>query len=274
MSSGSDGALSEVHRTAFMAAAMRAGHFLEGAEPKIFRDQFAPQLLEMSDDEIREFTAKVPLEMAASCVLRSRFTEDRLAAARGRLNQYVVLGAGLDSYALRMGDALESMIVFEVDDPPFQAWKKKRIEQLGLKTPGQVRYVPCDFERMSIDQALAAQGFAADEPCFISWLGVTQYLTREAIRTTLRWAGERPAGSEIVVTIVEPGAQEQRRARASDPVHFVSFISLEEMSDMLREAGFSRIEPLTQVAAREAYLKGRTDGLIIPEFQLSIAAIV
>jgi methyltransferase (TIGR00027 family) len=274
MSSGSEVTLSEVHRTAFMAAAMRAGHFLEGAEPKIFRDQFAPRLLEMSEGEIREFAAKVPLEMSASCVLRSRFTEDRLAAARGRLNQYVILGAGLDSYALRMGDGLESTIVFEVDDPPFQAWKRQRIEKLGLITPAQVRYVPCDFERMSIDQALADQGFAADEPCFISWLGVTQYLTREAIRTTLRWAGQRPAGSEIVVTIVEPGAQEQRRATGRDPVHFVSFISLEEMSDMLREAGFSRIEPLTHAAAQEAYLKERTDGLIIPQFQLSVAAIV
>ena len=162
--------LSGVHQTAFMAAALRAGHLLQGDEPKIFRDNFAGQLLEISDAEIEAFYAKVPPALASTCVLRSRFTEDRLAAARQRLNQYVVLGAGLDSYGLRMGDQLGSMIVFEVDDPPFQQWKQQRIETLGLKAPHQVRYVPCDFERMSLKDALADAGFAADEPCFISWL--------------------------------------------------------------------------------------------------------
>ena len=139
--------------------------------------------------------------------MRSRFTEDHLAAARDRLSQYVVLGAGLDSFALRMGDALGDLTVFEVDDPPFQEWKSQRIQELGLEPPPQLRFVPCDFETTSIAEALAAAGFAADEPCFISWLGVTQYLTREAITETLRWAGERPAGSELVLTYLESNAR-------------------------------------------------------------------
>jgi methyltransferase (TIGR00027 family) len=267
--------LSEVHRTAFMAAALRAGHFLQGAEPKIFRDEFAPRLLEMSEEEIATFNANVPPPLASTCVLRSRFTEDRLAVARERLNQYVVLGAGLDSYGLRMGDELGSMIVFEVDDPPFQEWKRQRIEALGLKTSQQVRYVACDFERMSLTQALADSDFAADEPCFISWLGVTQYLTRSAIRETLRWAGERPAGSEIVVTIVEPGGREDGRSASSRKIiPFTSYITVDEMTGMLRDAGFSRIEPLTHAAAEEQYFKDRTDGMIGPQFQRTIAAIV
>jgi methyltransferase (TIGR00027 family) len=273
MSAGSEN-LSEVHRTAFMAAALRAGHFLHGAEPKIFRDEFAPRLLEMSEDEIDAFNSKVPPPLASTCVLRSRFTEDRLAQAKGRLNQYVVLGAGLDSYGLRMNGALGPMIVFEVDDPPFQEWKQKRIEALGLKTPNQVRYVPCDFETMSLTNALADAGFAADEPCFISWLGVTQYLTRDAIRETLRWAGQRPAGSEIVLTIVEPGGRETARNTDRNIVPFTSYITVEEMTGMLREAGFSRIEPLTQATAQEDYFAGRSDGLVPPQFQRSIAAIV
>jgi methyltransferase (TIGR00027 family) len=274
MSSGSPD-LSEVHRTAFMAAALRAGHFLQGAEPKIFRDEYAPRLLEMSEEEIEAFNAKVPPKLASTCVLRSRFTEDRLAVARERLNQYVVLGAGLDSYGLRMGDKLGSMIVFEVDDPPFQQWKRQRIETLGLKTSQQVRYVPCDFERMSLEQALADSSFAADEPCFISWLGVTQYLTRDAIRTTLRWAGQRPAGSEIVLTIVEPGGREDGpNARRGGIVSFTSYITVDEMSGMLREAGFSRIEPLSHATAQDDYFKDRTDGLEVPQFQRTIAGIV
>jgi len=274
MSADSEIALSEVHRTAFMAAALRAGHFLHGAEPRIFEDSYAHRLLEMSEEEIFAFNAKVPGPLASTCVLRSRFTEDRLASARDRLNQYVILGAGLDSYALRMGDELGSLIVFEVDDPPLQAWKQKRIETLGLKTPEQVRYAPCDFETMSIEEALAAKGFAADEPCFVTWLGVTQYLTRDAIRETLRWVGERPAGSEIVLTIVEPGGRQTQAAGPRNIVDFTSYITTEEMTEMLREAGFSRIEPFNQAEAQEAFFKDRTDGLSAPAFQRAIAAIV
>jgi methyltransferase (TIGR00027 family) len=172
-----------------------------------------------------------------------------------------------------MGDKLGSMIVFEVDDPPFQEWKRQRIETLGLKTSQQVRYVACDFERMSLEQALAQSDFAPDEPCFISWLGVTQYLTRDAIRETLRWAGERPAGSEIVVTVVEPGGRATQNDADRKIVEFTSYITVEEMTDLLREAGFNSIEPLTHEDA-EHYFKGRTDGMIGPQFQRTIAAIV
>jgi methyltransferase (TIGR00027 family) len=266
--------LSGVHHTAFMAAALRAGHYLRGAEPKIFADEFAPQLLEMGDTEIEAFYARVPPHLASTCVLRSRFTEERLAHARTRLNQYVVLGAGLDSYGLRQGDSLGEMIVFEVDDPPFQNWKRQRIDALGLNAPRQVHYVPCDFERMSVAEALAAQGFKADEPAFVSWLGVTQYLTRDAIRETLKWAGARPKGSEIIVTVVEPAAYEEGANRRGGVVDFTSYISVEEMSDMLREAGFNTIEPLTLATAQKAYFDGRTDGLTLPQHQRTIAAVI
>ena len=144
---------------------------------------------------------------------------------------------------------------------------------LGLKTPEQVRYAPCDFETMSIADALAAQNFAADEPCFITWLGVTQYLTLDAIRETLRWAGTRPAGSELVLTIVEP---EGRPAPDSGPrgiIDYTSYISMEDTTRMLHEAGFSRVEPLTREAADE-FFKDRTDGLATPKFNRALAAIV
>jgi methyltransferase (TIGR00027 family) len=277
MTAESDIALSEVHRTAFMAATLRAGHYLHADEPKIFEDSYAHRLLEMSDDEIRAFNAKIPGPLLSTCVLRSRFTEDRLAAALQRVNQYVILGAGLDSYALRKGADLGSLIVFEVDDPPFQAWKRRRIETLGLTTPEQVRYVPCDFETMSVADALAAQGFAADEPCFITWLGVTQYLTLDAIRETLKWAAGRPKGSEIVLTIVEPGGRQApapgMEVRPRQIVDFTSYITMEEMTEMLREAGFSSVEPLTPTKAA-TFFEGRTDGLCAPQFQRALAAIV
>src|SRR5262249_36597436 len=154
---------------------------------------------------------------------------------------------GLDSYALRMGDALGDLTVFEVDDPPFQEWKVQRIHELGLKPPPQLRFVPCDFETTSIADALAARGFAADEPCFISWLGVTQYLTREAITDTLRWAGQRPPGSELVLTYLESNAQaaQLRTSMARSGIAVFSDFATPEMTAMLHDAGFSQIEHLS-----------------------------
>jgi len=274
MASASQDKLSEVHRTAFYAAAMRAGHFLQGAEPKIFSDEFALRLTDYTAEEAVAFTAKVPQSAASTAVLRSRFTEEHLAAAQERLHQYVVLGAGLDSYALRMADQLGSLVVYEVDDPPFQAWKQQRIESLGLKVPQQVRFVPCDFERMSIDEALAKCGFAADKPCFTSWLGVTQYLTPEACLETLRWAARRPPGSEIVLTFVEPDAEAERRAATQTLVTYLSYYTEAEMTRLLKELGFSRIEMLTRTKAQETYFQHRSDGLEAPEFQRVVSAIV
>jgi methyltransferase (TIGR00027 family) len=268
--------LSGVHRTAFSAAALRAAHLLVGAEPKIFRDELALALTGLSADEVVELAARAPAASAATCVLRSRFTEERLAAARDRLAQYVVLGAGLDSYALRLGSQLGNLIVFEVDDPPFQAWKQARIAALGLTAPPQLRFVPCDFERTSLAQALAASGFAAREPCFVSWLGVTQYLSGEAIGETLRWAGQRPAGSEIVLTFLETNAQAEslKAAMAATGVDVLSHFTPDEMSAMLREAGFTRIEHLPPTAANARYFRDRADGLKAPEIQRLVSATV
>jgi methyltransferase (TIGR00027 family) len=132
--------------------------------------------------------ASFPHHTSAAWVLRSRYTEDRLAAARVRLNQYVTLGAGLDSYALRHAADLNELIVYEVDDPPMQVWKQARPKALGLETPKQLRFTPCDFERSSIADALADVGFAPQAAAFISWLAVTQYLSPASISDTLRWA--------------------------------------------------------------------------------------
>jgi methyltransferase (TIGR00027 family) len=276
MSSGPPSGLSGVHGTAFSAAALRAWHTLTGGEPKIFRDELALALTGMEEAEVVALGARVPAASASTCVLRSRFTEDHLAAARDRLSQYVVLGAGLDSFALRTGDALGGLTVFEVDDPPFQEWKSQRIQELGLESPPQLRFVPCDFENTSIAEALAAGGFVADKPCFISWLGVTQYLTREAVSETLRWAGERPAGSELVLTYLESDAKaaELRTSMARTGIALLSDFTTPEMTAMVEEAGFSRIEHLSPEEAEERYFQGRTDGLRAPAIQRLLSAIV
>jgi len=268
--------LTSVHNTAIQSAAIRAGHSLTGSEPKIFDDTLALAISAMDKDDVIEFVKNMGPSNAATCVVRSRVTEDRLAAAIERgIDQYVILGAGLDTYALRKADQLGSLIVYEIDDPVFQQWKRERIEAVGLKAPAQLRYAPCDFETMSIAEALAAVGFDADRPAFISWLGVTQYLTLDAIKETLKWAGEQPAGSEIVLTYSDGGAQTEKLVSeaASRGVALYSHPSADEVTALLREAGFTQIEQQTREQATERYFQNRADGLIAPDYQRIAMAI-
>ena len=268
--------LSGVHGTAVLSAALRAWHTMSAAEPKIFRDELALPLTGMAESEVIEFAQGVQPESAATCILRSRFTEDRLEAARGRVTQYVILGAGLDSFALRMGATRSDLEVFEVDAPSFQQFKLQRIRDLRLEVPSQLRFVPCDFETTTIADALAARNFVPDEPCFVSWLGVTQYLSRKAVADTLLWAGQRPAGSELVLTYLESNAQaaQLKKSAALSGVTFVSTFSAPEMTAMVSAAGFSQIEHLSPEAAEERYFRSRTDGLRAPAMQRLLSATV
>jgi methyltransferase (TIGR00027 family) len=163
-----------------------------------------------------------------------------------------------------------------VDDPPFQAWKQQRIAALQVQMPRQLRFVPCDFESTSLADALAACGFREQAPCFVSWLGVTQYLSRDAIRATLAWAGRRASGSELVLTFLESSAQTERlkASMAETGTAVLSHFMPDEVTSLLREAGFSRIEHLSPAAANERYFQNRTDGLRAPEMQRLVSAIV
>lgn len=268
--------LTDLQRTAISAAALRAAHAIAGEEPKIFRDDLALGLSGMGAGEVVALAARVPSESASTCVLRSRFTEDRLAARIGSIGQYVILGAGLDSFALRMSDRIDDLAVFEVDDPSFLAWKRERIAGLGLSAPPQLRFVPCDFEKTPLPRALADAGFQADAPCFVSMLGVTQYLSSAAIRESLSWAGSRPQGSEIVLSFLERNAMSEAHttSMASNGVDVLSRFSEAEMTSLLREAGFATVEHLDRQRAHDDYFAGRRDGLVVPGMQRLVAARV
>jgi methyltransferase (TIGR00027 family) len=268
--------LTTVHNTAIQSAAIRAGHVLTGSEPKIFDDSLALAISAMDEDAVLKFCAGMGPSNAATCVVRSRVTEDRLAAAVARgVEQYVILGAGLDTYALRKADRLGSLMVYEIDDPVFQQWKRERIQEVGLNAPSQLRYAPCDFETMSIAEALAPAGFDADKPAFVSWLGVTQYLTLDAIKETLKWAGELPTGSEIVLTYSDGGDQTETlvSAAAERGVALYSHPSADEVTELLREAGFSQIEQQTRDEEADRYFRDRADGLVAPDYQRIAMAI-
>ena len=264
--------LSGVHMSAFGAAAMRARHLIVDGHPKIFNDHFAQKLLGTDTDQIVSITNDVLIDpsLDSAWVLRSRFAEDRLGAARTcGVHQYVILGAGLDSYALRKAESLDDLIVYEVDDPQLQQWKRKRIEELHFALPLNLRFVACDFETTSLVEALAKAKFDAGAPAVVSCLGVTQYLTHKAIFETLRWAASLAPGSEIVLTYVVPGeiAEAQKKWLAQRGVRFETFFTPDEISSMLKQAGLIDVQQLTPEEAQKVYFEGRTDGLSASEVE-------
>src|SRR5262249_10394666 len=170
----------------------RAAHYLLDAEPKILSDTFARAFAGFSSDQ--EFLAGLDAVPSAnlawlrtSFALRNRLAEDELAdAVKGGVAQYVILGAGLDSFAYRRPDLMQSLTVYEVDHPASQAWKRERVAALGIEVPSTLHYVPIDFEDATLIEGLASAGLDRRAPVFFSWLGVTQYLTREAGLRTLQ----------------------------------------------------------------------------------------
>jgi methyltransferase (TIGR00027 family) len=273
-----DGAdLSGVHKTAFGTALMRAWHVIGDGEPKIIEDDLGMALAGFNVDQLRELLATREVPSTAVWILRARFCEDRLHHARQRgVAQYVILGAGLDTFALRHVDEIGDLIVFEVDDPPLQAWKKRRIDELGLAVPTALRFAPCDFETMSVADALAQASFRENLPAFVSWLGVTQYLSEDAIAETLRWAASLAPGSEIVLTFVVPTDEaeswKQETTRNLGEVGFETFFTPEEIASVVTRAGLHVTELLTTSEANRRYFSGRNDGLRASTSELVMVA--
>jgi O-methyltransferase involved in polyketide biosynthesis len=157
-----------------------------------------------------------------------------------------------------------------------QTWKRARIEQLDLAIPGTLRFVPCDFETDTLAEALAQAGFAADAPALISWLGVTQYLSREAIAETLRWTAQLVAGSEMILTFIVPGPEaewEQERVAVTG-MHLETLFAPEQMSAVISEAHLSA-QVFTPEQVNDLYFRDRDDGLTASTGEwLSVASVL
>jgi methyltransferase (TIGR00027 family) len=207
----------------------------------------------------------------ASVVARARFIEDLVVeqAARG-VGQYVLLGAGLDTFAQRRPD-VETRI-FEIDQPGTQAWKRKRLTDLGYGAAGWPRFVPVDFEaRESWPQRLAAAGFDASQPAVVAATGVAMYLTRDAIADMLREIAALAPGSTLAMTFLlpfdlidpedRPGAQASLNGAEASGTPFVSLLAPDEMLALARDAGFHHARHLPTTELAERYFTGRSDGL-------------
>lgn len=249
----------------------RAAHQLYD-QPLIFEDPLALRILsDEAAERVRSAEEAAPhpwaLGLRGFVAARSRCAEEELARAVAQgVRQYVVLGAGLDTFAYR--NPFAELRVFEVDHPATQAWKQERLQHAGIAIPEPLRFAPVDFERDTLAHGLEAAGFLRDEPAFFSWLGVVPYLTREAAMATLSFVARLAQGSGIVFDYAIPreqlGEAEQRAfdylaervARAGEP--FRLFFDPEELEAELRGMGFGKIEDLDSAALRQRWLDGDT----------------
>ena len=269
-------------RTAEVAAAVRARHCLYES-PVIFQDPFA---LEFTSPTWRTIIVTKPLRwlvferllrtlrpVGAQVVARSRYAEDVLeqAIAAG-VRQYVIVGAGFDSFALRRRDLESSVRVFELDHPDTQQAKRERLRGHRVGLPANLEFVAADLERETVADALVRSGFERERPAFFSWLGTTPYLSNSATRQTLASIGRFAAtGSGVVFDYLIPDklllepekltVEKLKRftARRGEPL--VGAFHPEELEAMLASGGLELVETLTPAQQEQRYFANRRDGL-------------
>ncbi|MFJ9712233.1 class I SAM-dependent methyltransferase [Streptomyces sp. NPDC101234] len=262
--------------TAVRTALWRALHLHADAPPHVIEDEVGLRLSGAGDDwrARPDMDVEATRRTRASIVARARFVEDLVEAEAGRgVDQYLVLGAGLDTFAQRRAAAAEAagLRVFEADRAGAVEWKRGRLAELGYGIPGWLRLVPVEFEGDWWGQ-LAAAGFDPGRPAVVASAGVTMYLTEDAVAATLRHIAELAPGSTLVTTFlrpiedVEPDQQEQLRvaergARASG-TPFLSFYSPERMAALAAAAGFRETRHVSAGELAGRYFTGRTDGLL------------
>jgi len=266
-------------KTAVRVAIRRAVHQVLD-QPCVLNDPIAVPLLgaEFGVDREREMNP-VARSFRALMAVRSRYVEDQLAAAVAQgVTQYVVLGAGLDTFAYR--NPFPSLRVFEVDFPATQDGKRALLYKAAIDVPSGLTFVPLDFERKSLAEGLAEAGFDAGAAAFFGWLGVVPYLTLEAFRATLKTIAQLPAGTAVGFDYaVSPetmaphrrkvfDALSKRVAAAGEP--FRLFFTPEDLERELHQAGFKRIEQQDSEQLNERYFQDRADGIKLPDAGLGL----
>ncbi|ONO51759.1 class I SAM-dependent methyltransferase [Burkholderia cenocepacia] len=264
--------------TAARVALWRALHVELDAPPHVLTDEIGLQLLapapgwQQRGDMDPQFTRP----FRASIVARARFIEDLVAeqAARG-VRQYVILGAGLDSFVQRRPDMASRVTVFEVDQPAPQRWKQRRLVELGFGVPDWLRFVPVDFEaKQSWRDALVGAGFDAGKPAVVVSTGVSMYLTREANAAALREVASLAPGSTFAMTFllplesadpdVRPGMEMAAKGARASGTPFISFFMPDQIQALARESGFAKAEHVSAAELTRRYFAERTDGLRPP----------
>jgi methyltransferase (TIGR00027 family) len=264
--------------TAVRVALWRALHVQSDPPPHVVDDEIGLKLA-APDDGWRCRPDMDPQRTSlfrASIVARARFIEDLVGerVAHG-VAQYVILGAGLDTFAQRKPEIASRLRVFEVDQSGPQAWKRQRLIDLGFGIPDWLRLVPVDFEAGdSWWERLAAAGFDASQPAIVASTGVSMYLTRDAIAATLRQVAELAPGSVLGMTFLlpleladpeaRPGLEMAEKGARASGTPFISFFTPQEIMTLAREAGFRDVQHIAAAVLAQRYFADRKDGLRPP----------
>lgn len=270
-----DGRAAAPDSTAVRVALWRAMHAQIDPPPHVLEDRIGLELVAPEDgwQKRPDMDPQGTRGFRAHIVARARFIEDLVVEQADRgVAQYLLLGAGLDTFAQRRPEIASRLRIFEVDRPGPQEWKRRRLAELGFGVPDWLRLVPVDFEAgQSSWEALAAAGFDVRRPAVVASTGVSMYLTREANVATLRQIAALAPGSTLAMTfmlpmeLLEPEERPrlqavQRGARASG-TPFISFFAPPEIVTLALEAGFKGAEYVSAADLTERYFTGRTDGL-------------
>lgn len=263
--------------TAVRTALWRALHLQIDTAPPVFEDKVGLMLAAPEEGwQKRPDMSPFTRPFRASIVARARFVEDlvteRIASG---VMQYVILGAGLETFAQRKPELASKMQVFEIDQPAPQEWKRRRLLELGLGIPPFLHLVPVDFEAGDAWwERLGSSGFNPKAPAVVASTGVSMYLTREAVAATLRQAAALARGSTFAMTFMLPielndpeirfGVERAAEGAKASGTPWLSFFTPEEILSMAREAGFKAIEHVSAQALGERYFAGRSDGLCPP----------
>lgn len=269
-------------RTAQAAAAFRASHHLY-AQPRVFEDPFALALTSKGWRAVlsNRLTHWLVLGGAlsslkpvlAQVLVRSRFAEDALAKALAKgIEQYVIVGAGLDSYALRHPDPTGRVRVFEVDHPDTQRAKRQRLQALTMNLPANLEFVGADFEKQALGAALGASSYRSDAPAFFSWLGTTHYLSPQATLGTLRSIAQSAApASEVVLDYSVPPEllglenrtdmlwMKKLTDRLGEPL--IGGLDPAQLHADVKALGYDIIEDIAAPEQTRRYFANRADGL-------------
>ena len=266
----------EPENTAVRVALWRALHVELDAPPHVFEDRVgltlvAPEPGWQQRPDMSPFTRP----FRASIVARARCVED-LVAERidAGVGQYVILGAGLDTFVQRRPALASRVTVFEVDQPGPQEWKRRRLLELGLDVPAGLRFVPVDFEVDDVWERLRQAGFDAKAPAVVASTGVSMYLTRDAVAATLRQCAALAPGSTLAMTFmlpieltdpeVRPGIERAAAGARASGTPFLSFFTPDEMLALARASGFREVRHVSAEALAQRYFAGRADGLRPP----------
>ncbi|MCB5905851.1 class I SAM-dependent methyltransferase [Streptomyces pinistramenti] len=261
--------------TAVRTALWRAMHLQVDPPPHVIEDEIGLQLAAPGDDwrARPDMDPQATSGFRAAIVARARFIDDLIAEQTDQgVTQYVILGAGLDTFAQRKPELASRLRIFEVDQPGTQAWKRHRLDELGHRIPDWLHLVPVDFEaREDWLKKLATAGFDASRPAVIVSTGVTMYLTKDATAATLRQIAGLAPGSTLAMTFLlptellddadRPGLQTSRRGAQASGTPFISFYTPLQVLALAREAGFEDARHVPGALLAERYFADRTDGL-------------